>query len=126
MRNTYNTLSIRTVIAVSAVALATGCASTAQSITATPMPQSMYSNVTCIDLEAQDKQIAVDLTKKESMQNAKAAADGTTFVIGFLFPPMWLAQAVTGGNTSVATDIGMLKGQQVAVQKEIIARCSKR
>ena len=101
-----------TLIALSSIALLSACAERPDSIAATPMPESMYSNLSCSKARAERTQVQSTLNAMEAAQNIAATGDA----IGvFLIGVPW--SSLSGKDK--AGQIGTEKGKLLAIDARL-------
>jgi hypothetical protein len=118
------TVRLRAIIALPAVLLQLGCATSPDNIPAAPVSVEPYLKLDCAGLAAEHARISASLRDAQGLQAEQAERDsGAVAGALILFTPIILA---TGGNRPMTGEVARLKGERGAIDEAIARKgCAK-
>jgi hypothetical protein len=107
-------------IAIVFVALATGCASKAENITAAYVSPLQYQKYDCRQLAEEASRISARAQQVAGVQDAKATNDAVATGVGVVI--FWPALFLIKGDSTTAAELARLRGEIEAIERVAIEK----
>jgi len=97
-----------------------GCASTADSVSATYASPLVYENYNCDQLAAEGARLSAYAVTLTGAQDKKATEDKVKVGVGVIL--FWPSLFFIKGDSQTAADLGQVRGQMMALEQAVIAK----
>lgn len=107
-------MKIRVLAAIGTAAIAAGCASRAENITAAYVSPVLYENLSCQQLAREATNVSARAQQAAGIQNKKSGQDAAVMTVGLVL--FWPALLFTQGDGAQAAEVARLKGEMEAIE----------